>query len=152
MGFFGEFWNFHSSCRLQSWWHLGKHLSNPCLEPKLPVWKQFFSLLLSENSMSKKFLHCVQWKYVISTENITLMSLLVMFTLEISNRNLHPLFCAFALYQGSGRDLAENQHDKCSLLPLSHPSPQPSSYLGHAPAPPSHGVSLFEEWLRDSDL
>ena len=72
--------------------------------------------------MSKKFLHCVQWKYVISTENITLMSLLVMFTLEISNRNMHPLF-AFALYQGSGRDLVENQHDKCSRLPLSHQSP-----------------------------
>ena len=58
----------------------------------------------------------------ISTENITLMSLLVMFTLEISNSSMHPLFFTFALYQGSGRDLAENQHDKCSRLPLSHPA------------------------------
>ena len=48
--------------------------------------------------MSKTFLHCVQWKYVISTENITLMSLPVMFTLEIGNRNVHALSFAFALF------------------------------------------------------
>lgn len=102
------------------------------------IWSQnclcennFSSLLLSENSMSKTFLHCVQWRYVISTENITLLSLLVMFTLEISNRNMHALSFAFALflphptalYQESGSDLEGNQHDKCNGLPLSHREP-----------------------------
>lgn len=112
--------------------------------------------------MSKTFLHCVQWKYVISTENITLMSLLVMFTLEISNRNMHALSFAFALflplptalYQESGSDLAENQHGKCNGLPLSHWEPLAIILPGQCTCfpPPPNSVSPFEEWLRGSDL
>lgn len=163
-GFFGEFWNFHSSCILQSGWHLGKHLSNPYLEPKLPVWKQFFSPIVEWKFHEQKILALCPVEIRISTENITLISWLVMFTLETSDPTL---LLSFALAPSPPHPAQFSKRvggtwQKITRANASAPSRPPGALRHHPPSamhlflnphsPPHRGVSHFEEWHRGSDL